>query len=90
MMAGGAIVLNNQAKTSGSAKGCGVGFTLDKENHLTVRGCVGVGQWAVQQRMAIKNPLMYAQGMIKSQLAKAEHCNLMVKFNWAKHHQVLY
>lgn len=67
---GGAIVLNNQAKTKAVAKGCGVGFSLDKDNHLTVRGCVGVGQWAVQQRMAIKNPLMYAQGMIKSELAK--------------------
>ncbi|WP_058509504.1 D-alanyl-D-alanine carboxypeptidase/D-alanyl-D-alanine-endopeptidase [Legionella steelei] len=68
---GGAIALNNQATTKADAKGCGVGFSLDQENHLTVRGCVGVGQWAVQQRMAIKNPLMYAQGMIKSQLAKA-------------------
>lgn len=68
---GGAIVLNNQATTKATEKGCGVGFTLDKENHLTVRGCVGLGQWAVQQRIAIKNPLMYAQGMIKSQLAKA-------------------
>ncbi|CAM3076560.1 D-alanyl-D-alanine carboxypeptidase/D-alanyl-D -alanine-endopeptidase [Legionella steigerwaltii] len=68
---GGAIALNNQATTKANAKGCGVGFSLDQENHLTVRGCVGVGQWAVQQRLAIKNPLMYAQGMIKSQLAKA-------------------
>jgi D-alanyl-D-alanine carboxypeptidase/D-alanyl-D-alanine-endopeptidase (penicillin-binding protein 4) len=68
---GGAIVLNNQATTKASTKGCGVGFYLDNDNHLTARGCVGVGQWAVQQRMAIKNPLAYAQGMIKSDLAKA-------------------
>lgn len=68
---GAHILVTNQATTKASAKGCGVGFTLDKEHHLTVRGCVGVGQWAVQQRMAIKNPLMYAQGMIKSELAKA-------------------
>ncbi len=67
----GGIVLNNQAKTAANAKGCGVGFSLDNENKLTVRGCVAVGQWAVQQRLAIKNPLMYAQGMIKNQLAKA-------------------
>ncbi|MCL9684799.1 D-alanyl-D-alanine carboxypeptidase/D-alanyl-D-alanine endopeptidase [Legionella maioricensis] len=67
----GAIVINNQAKTAANAKGCGVGFTLDQENKLTVRGCVALGQWAVQQRLAIKNPLMYAQGMIKNQLAKA-------------------
>jgi D-alanyl-D-alanine carboxypeptidase/D-alanyl-D-alanine-endopeptidase (penicillin-binding protein 4) len=69
---GGDIVLNNQATTKANAKGCGVGFSLDKDNHLTARGCVGVGQWAVQQRMAIKNPLNYAQGMIRSILAK-EH-----------------
>lgn len=72
---GGNISLNNQATTKAKAQGCGVGFSLDKENHLTVRGCVGVGQWAVQQRMAIKNPLMYAQAMIQSQLAK-EHIQL--------------
>ena len=66
----GAIVINNQAKTAANAKGCGVGFTLDQDNNLTVRGCVALGQWAVQQRLAIKNPLMYAQGMIKNQLAK--------------------
>ncbi|KTC80503.1 D-alanyl-D-alanine carboxypeptidase/D-alanyl-D-alanine-endopeptidase [Legionella cherrii] len=68
---GGAIALNNQTTTKVDSKGCGVGFSLDQENHLTVRGCVGVGQWAVQQRLAIKNPLMYAQAMIKSQLAKS-------------------
>lgn len=68
---GGAITLTNQAITKASSKGCGIGLSLDKENHLVVRGCVGVGQWAIQQRMAIKNPLNYAQGMIKSDLAKA-------------------
>lgn len=72
----GGIVLNNQAKTSANAKGCGVGFTLDKENNLTVRGCVAIGQWAVQQRLAIKNPFLYAQAMIKNQLAKAN-----IRFN---------
>ncbi|KTD79178.1 D-alanyl-D-alanine carboxypeptidase/D-alanyl-D-alanine-endopeptidase [Legionella waltersii] len=67
---GGTIVLNNQATTKATPKGCGVGLKLDKENHLLVTGCIGVGQWAIQQRMAIKNPLVYAQGMIKSELAK--------------------
>lgn len=80
---GGAIVLTNQATTKASEKGCGVGFTLDKNNQLTVRGCVGVGQWAVQQRLAIKNPLMYAQGMIQSELAK-EHIQLNGQVQLAK------
>lgn len=68
---GGTINLTNQAQTKATEKGCGVGFTLDPENNLTVRGCVGLGQWAVQQRLAIKHPLVYIDGMIKSQLAKA-------------------
>lgn len=66
---GGGIITNNQAITKVNNKQCGVGFSLDKENHLIVRGCIGIGQWAVQQRIAIKNPLNYAKAMIKSQLA---------------------
>lgn len=67
----GSIILTNQVKTRDTAKGCGVDFAMDKDNRLTVRGCVGVGQWAVQQKMAIRNPLMYAQGLIKQQLNQA-------------------
>jgi serine-type D-Ala-D-Ala carboxypeptidase/endopeptidase (penicillin-binding protein 4) len=66
----GSILLNNQVKTKEKADHCGVDFAMDGENHLTVRGCVGVGQWAVQQRMAIRNPLMYAQGLVKQQLQR--------------------
>lgn len=65
------ISINNQVKTKGSGKHCGVDFVLDNENHLTVRGCIGVGQWAVIQKMAIRNPLHYAQGLIKKQLRDA-------------------
>jgi D-alanyl-D-alanine carboxypeptidase/D-alanyl-D-alanine-endopeptidase (penicillin-binding protein 4) len=75
---GAGIVLNNQVSTKAQAKGCGVGLSLDKDNHLLVGGCVGVGQWAVQQRIPIKNPLMYVQGMIRSELAKA---NIQFKGN---------
>lgn len=67
----GSILLNNQVKTKESSKNCGVDFAMDKDNHLTVKGCVGVGQWAVQQKMAIRNPLMYAQGLIRQQLIQA-------------------
>lgn len=65
-----AITINNQTITKADSQSCGVGFSLDQENHLTARGCVGVGQWAVQQRMAIKNPLAYTQSMVKHVLAK--------------------
>lgn len=68
---GGVIEINNHAKTKISAKGCGIGVGLDQENRLTVNGCIAKGQWAVQQRMAIKNPLNYAQGIIKNELHKA-------------------
>jgi len=64
------IVVNNQVKTKERGARCGVDFALDQTNHLTVRGCVAVGQWAVQQKMAIRNPLLYAQGLIKQQLIK--------------------
>lgn len=67
----GSIVLDNQVKTREKATNCGVDFAMDTHNHLTVRGCVGVGQWAVQQKMAIRNPLAYAQGLIKQQLSQA-------------------
>ncbi len=70
--AGGAMLLTNQATTKADAKGCGIGLSLDKDNHLIARGCVGVGQGAEQHRMAIKNPLNYASGVIKGLLAK-EH-----------------
>ncbi|RUR13577.1 D-alanyl-D-alanine carboxypeptidase/D-alanyl-D-alanine-endopeptidase [Legionella sp. km772] len=69
---GGVIAVTNQASTKASEKGCGVGFSLNQDNQLVARGCVGLGQWAVQQRLAIKNPLKYAQGVIRSILAK-EH-----------------
>ncbi|MFC3908945.1 D-alanyl-D-alanine carboxypeptidase/D-alanyl-D-alanine-endopeptidase [Legionella dresdenensis] len=67
----GSIIINNQVKTKEKSAHCGVSFAMDKDNNLTVRGCVNVGQWAVQQKMAIRNPLKYAQGQVKQQLAKA-------------------
>jgi D-alanyl-D-alanine carboxypeptidase/D-alanyl-D-alanine-endopeptidase (penicillin-binding protein 4) len=69
--ASSSIALSNQVKTKATSAHCGVDFSMDKENHLTVRGCVGVGQWAVMQKMAIRNPLAYAQGLIKRQLTDA-------------------
>ncbi|NSL18186.1 D-alanyl-D-alanine carboxypeptidase/D-alanyl-D-alanine-endopeptidase [Tatlockia micdadei] len=69
--ASGSIAINNQVKTKATSAHCGVDFSMDKDNHLTVRGCLGVGQWAVMQKMAIRNPLTYAQGLIKRQLSEA-------------------
>ncbi len=68
----GAITITNQATTKKDAKSCGVGLVLDQDNHLVSSGCVGVGQWAVLQRLAIKNPLHYAQAMVRRGLAKEQ------------------
>lgn len=62
------ILIDNQVKTKPKGTSCGVHFALDADNHLLVRGCVIQGQWAIQQQMAIRNPLTYAQGLIKHQL----------------------
>ena len=62
------ILINNQAKTAAHATPCGVDLNMDNDNHLNVRGCVGVGQWAVQQRIPIHNPLRYAQDLVKAHL----------------------
>ena len=64
------LPLNNQVKTAQKPTGCGLDFNMDQNNHVTVRGCVGVGQWAVQQSIAIQNPLRYAEDAIRYELAK--------------------
>ncbi len=64
------IAITNQVKTVASGTHCGIDFNMDEAGHLTVRGCIGVGQWAVQERLAIRNPLSYAQNVIKNRLAQ--------------------
>lgn len=64
----GSLNLDNQVKTMESAKGCGIDYRIDGNGHLLVRGCVGVGQWASQQHLAIRTPLPYAQEVIKISL----------------------
>jgi serine-type D-Ala-D-Ala carboxypeptidase/endopeptidase (penicillin-binding protein 4) len=63
------LIIDNQIKTASSPSGCGVDFSINNENHLVARGCIGVGQWAIQQRIPIINPLTYAQGLIRAHLA---------------------
>ncbi len=70
---GASLTLDNQVKTADKNGKCGIDFKMEGDNHLTVRGCVRVGQWAVQQRLAIRNPLGYAQALVKNRLA---HLNI--------------
>ena len=64
------LIVNNQVKTASNTAACGIDFKMDSENHLTVRGCIRVGQSAAQQRIAIRNPLRYAQELVKIKLAR--------------------
>lgn len=61
--------INNQIKTEANSTTCSLDFSMDEENQLTIRGCIGVGQWAIQQRVPVINPLRYAQDLIKVQLS---------------------
>lgn len=62
------ITLHNEVMTKASTKNCGLGYVMDKNNQLTVRGCIGLGQWSGQQKLAIKNPARYAKAHIRSEL----------------------
>ena len=62
------ITLLNKVVTNTTAKGCGLSYVMDKKNQLTVHGCIGLGQWSGQQKLAIKNPARYAKAHIKSDL----------------------
>ncbi len=67
----GSIVIHNEAKTRARGAHCGVSLVMNETNNeLTVRGCAAIGQWAVQQKMAIRNPLIYAQRLIKKLLSE--------------------
>lgn len=62
------IVLHNQVTTKTKSAGCGISYVMDKHNELTVKGCVGSGQWSARQGLAIKNPSKYAKAQIRESL----------------------
>ncbi len=62
------LSINNQVKTASNNAKCGVDFNMDSENRLTVTGCVGVGQWSIQQQIPIRNPLLYAKSLVRARL----------------------
>ncbi|MDX2346994.1 MAG: D-alanyl-D-alanine carboxypeptidase/D-alanyl-D-alanine-endopeptidase [Legionella sp.] len=63
------LKLNNEVITKAKAKNCGLSYLMDAKNQLTVRGCIGAGQWSAQQGLAIKNPTIYAKAQIRSELS---------------------
>ena len=72
----GSISVDNQVNTTPTTQKCGLSYHMNTDNHLTVQGCIGVGQWAAIQRIAIRNPLSYAQKQIKARLA---HFNIQLQ-----------
>jgi len=64
----GVFIIDNHVETRANGKGCGVGVTLDEQGVLHVRGCVGVGQIAVQQRIPVKLPVSNMRAHILYQL----------------------
>jgi len=66
------ITLHNEVITNATAKGCSLSYVMDKKNQLTVHGCIGLGQWSGQQKLAIKNPMRYAKAHIISDFKKMD------------------
>lgn len=64
------IQIKNLVTTASKDKPCGVGFYMNKDNVLTVKGCMYADQLALIQQVAIPNPLLYAQTLIQSQLKR--------------------
>lgn len=64
------LILENHVNTVEKATGCGLSYLINAENHLVVRGCIGIGQWAHQQGLAIRDPLYYMNAHIHAALQK--------------------
>lgn len=68
---GGNIHLVNQIKTRENGSRCGVGLAMNSQNQLVASGCIGAREWALVQRIPIRNPRLYAEGVVRQRLAKA-------------------
>jgi len=64
----GVITINNSVKTSAKQTLSAIGYKLDMDNHLTTTGAIGNATGAMERKIAIQNPLLYAQDLIKVQL----------------------
>lgn len=63
----GSFFLNNQVTTI-AGQGSSISFATTEDNHLVIHGKIGQRQGAIQGRIAIKNPLLHAQELIKVSL----------------------
>ena len=72
------ITINNTVKTSSKQNLSAINYKLDLNNHLTISGAIGTGTWAFEKRIAIQNPLKYAEDLIKHNLT---HNNIKLDGN---------
>ncbi|MGV3740192.1 MAG: D-alanyl-D-alanine carboxypeptidase/D-alanyl-D-alanine endopeptidase [Gammaproteobacteria bacterium] len=63
----GSFTLDNQVTTV-AGQGSGISFAASGNNHLIIHGKVGHRQSAIQGRIAVQNPLLHAQELIKVSL----------------------
>ena len=59
------IGLINQVKTIADGKYCPINYQMDKQNQLTVKGCVNISSVSRDKSVAVKNPWLYLQGVIQ-------------------------
>ena len=84
------VKLNNEVITQAKAKNCGLSYQMDSNNQLTVKGCIGLGQWSAQQGLAIKNPSIYAKAQIRSELKRLGiHLDGKIKYGKKPAHALL-
>lgn len=61
------IKIVNLVKNSKDRK-CVVDFNINEQNELTLKGCIVSTQKPMQKRIAIQNPVLYSETIIKNQL----------------------
>ncbi len=60
--------IHNEINTVANSRACGLDFQMSAQNQLTLKGCIGLGEGSVIQRIAIKNPLVYMQDKLRARL----------------------
>lgn len=63
----GSFILENQVTTV-AGQGSGISFATTEDNRLLIHGKIGQRQGAIQGRIAIKNPYLHAQELIRVSL----------------------
>lgn len=63
-----AIYISNQVKTADNCHQKGIDFKINDQSQLNLSGCIAENSAAIQERLAIQNPLAYLEESLKTQL----------------------